>query len=422
MITTIALTPGVTLRHCPDHRFKKSAMSIQLLRPMDADEAANNALLPAVLLRGTRAHPDLRWITWRLDELYGASVQTMVRRIGQIQTVGFYLSILDDRFALDGEAVLAGGVDFLRELLLEPLTEGEAFVPQIVESEKRNLISAIESELNDKRAYAASQMLRKMCQGDSFGLSRLGQPEQVAAITPESLYAHYRMILRRSPVEIFYVGSQTVQQVTQLVMPLAKHLGAEAQTMPQQCPLVPQTQAGEWFETMDLSQGKLSMGFTTPITNRHEDFVAMQVFNALYGGGITSKLFSQVRERMGLCYDASSGYYSTKGIVTVSCGIDEAQYVRAKDEILHQLALCAQGQITQQEIEGAKAAVISSLRATPDSPGALEGYYATAAISGTELDIPEYIRRVEQVTIQDVARCAGTVKLHTVYFLKGETP
>ncbi len=108
MITTIALTPGVTLRHCLDHRFKKSAMSIQLLRPMDADEAANNALLPAVLLRGTRAHPDLRWITWRLDELYGASVQTMVRRIGQIQTVGFYLSILDDRFAMDGEAVLAG--------------------------------------------------------------------------------------------------------------------------------------------------------------------------------------------------------------------------------------------------------------------------------------------------------------------------
>ena len=68
MIQTISLSEGVVLRHCPDGRFKKGAISIQFLRPMCIEEASLNALLPAVLLRGSRTCPDLREITWRLDD------------------------------------------------------------------------------------------------------------------------------------------------------------------------------------------------------------------------------------------------------------------------------------------------------------------------------------------------------------------
>lgn len=420
MIQTIELSPGVVLRHCPDKRFKKCALSIQLLRPMCSEEAALNALLPAVLLRGTVKHPDLRTITWRLDELYGASANTMVRRIGDVQTVGFYMSIMEDRFALEETGVLAPAADFLRELMLEPVTVDGAFEPEFVDSEKKNLISAIESELNDKRAYAAAQMLRRMCAGDSFAVPRLGTVEEVAAITPQSLYAHYRKILVESPIEIFYVGAAEADDVAKLLTPFAEALAKNAQSLPAQTAFTPSVEPSEVFETMDVNQGKLSMGFTTPITNRHPDFAAMQVFNALYGAGMTSKLFVHVREKLSLCYYASSGYYSSKGILTVSSGIDEENYETAKAEILRQLRLCAEGDISEQELSAAKSAIISSLRSTPDSPGSLEGFYATAAVSGLALDIPEYIAAVEAVTAEDVARCAGTVKPHTVYFLKGE--
>ena len=419
MIQTIQLSPGVVLRHCTDKRFKKCALSIQLLRPMYEAEAALNALLPAVLLRGTRNNPDLRSITWRLDELYGASVNTMVRRVGDIQTVGFYLSMMEDRFALDDAGVLAPGAAFLRELMTEPVTTPRGFDPEFVESEKRNLISAIESELNDKRAYTSSQMIRRMCLGDSFGVPRLGRAEDVAAATPETLYAHYRKILRESPVELFYVGAGDPETVARLLEPLARELGGNAGAVPEQTAFSPVAEPGEFFEEMDVNQGKLSMGFTTPVTNRHEDFAAMQVLNALYGAGMTSKLFVNVREKLSLCYYANSGYYGSKGIFTVSSGIDEGNYATAKAEILRQLQLCAQGEITEQEMTAAKNAIISSLRATPDSPGSLEGYYATSAISGMNLDIPEYIAAVERVEVSDVARCAAGVKLHTVYFLKG---
>ena len=135
---------------------------------------------------------------------------------------------------------------------------------------------------------------------------------------------------------------------------------------------------------------------------------------------MTSKLFMNVREKLSLCYYAGSGYYGSKGIVTVSSGIDECNYETAKGEILRQLELPAAGELTEGELSAAKQAIISGLRSVPDAPGALENFYGTAAISGMRYDLPAYIEAVRAVTARDVARCAGTVKLHTVFFLKGE--
>ena len=97
MIETVEILPGVTLRCYTDSRFKQGCLSFQLVRPMVAEEAALNALLPAVLLRGCRKYPDMRAITGRLDELYGASVGALVRRVGDYQTTGLHCGFMEDR-------------------------------------------------------------------------------------------------------------------------------------------------------------------------------------------------------------------------------------------------------------------------------------------------------------------------------------
>ena len=420
MIQTIQLTPGVVLRHCPDKRFKTAIVSIQFLRPMCPEEAALNALLSSVLLRGSINYPDMRAITMCQDELYGASVPPLLRRIGDIQTVGLFCGFLEDRFALPGDAVMAPALELLRELLLEPKLVDGCFDPEYVESEKRNLIADIESELNDKRAYAANQMLRSMCAGDSFAVPIRGTVEDARAITPRSLYEHYQKVLHTSPVEIFYVGSAPAEQVAACLMPLAARVALEPMPLPVQAPLRLTAPAREFSETMDVNQGKLAMGFTTCVDYWHPDHIAMQVFNAVYGAGMTSKLFVNVREKLSLCYYAGSGYYGSKGLLTVSSGIDECNYETAKAEILRQLELTAAGQITEAELSAAKSAIISGLRSVPDSPRAMESFYGTLYLCGRSDDLSERIAAVEAVTIEDVARCAGTVQLHTVFFLKGE--
>ena len=161
MYQTLQLMPGVTLRFVEADKFKQGCLSIQFLRPMCQQEASVNALIPSILLRGTVRRPNLRAITQHLDDLYGASVGEMVRRVGDYQAVGLYFSFIEDRFALAGDQVLEPILEFAKELLLEPLLVDGGFNPEFVASEKRNLIANIESQLNDKRAYAAAQLMKK---------------------------------------------------------------------------------------------------------------------------------------------------------------------------------------------------------------------------------------------------------------------
>ena len=418
MIETFELLPGITLRCFPDARFKHGCLSLQMIRPMRREEAALNALIPAVLLRGCVSAPDLRDITLRLDDLYGASVGALVRRVGDYQTTGLHCSFVSDRYAMEGDAILAPMVEFLGQLLLRPVLENGVFRRDYVESEKKNLIATMESQLNDKRAYAGSQLRKTMCKEDSFGIPRLGEPEQVRIITPEAAHEHYRRLLRESPVQLFYVGQAEPARVAQLLKPLFETFERDYVNLPAQTPFCG-APIGEHIETMDVAQGKLAMGFVTPITIRDPEFAAMQVCNTVFGGGMTSKLFTNVRETMSLCYDISSGYHGSKGILAVSAGIDSDKMELVRDAVLAQLDACRQGQITEEELTNAKQAVCNSLRSVHDSPGAIENYYATGALSGLGMTPAAYIRQVEQVTLEQVTGAAKSLELNTVYFLKG---
>ena len=419
-IEIIELSPNVTLRCFRDTRFKQGCLSFQLVGQMTAQDAAWRALLPSVLLRGTGRCPDLRTITQRLDTLYGASVSPLVRRVGDCQTTGLYCSFMDDRFALPGDRVLDPMTEFLGELLLDSPVEQEGFLPAFVESEKSNLISTIECERNDKRLYAQNRLLERMCAPDSFGLPRLGRPEQIRAIEPITLRRSYLDALQTNPIHIFYVGSAPAEEVARLLAPIARGLSKKSVPVPPQSGL--KTGApGELTEEMDVTQGKLCMGFTTPITNRTEEFAAMQVLNVLFGGGMTSKLFQNIREKLSLCYSIGSVYYSVKGVVTVSAGIDFDRKDCVREEILHQLDACCRGHISQTELTAAREALCSSLRATHDSPGSIEGYYATAALSGLGMTPEQYMHAVEAVKKEQVVSCARQMELHTTYFLRGES-
>ena len=343
-----------------------------------------------------------------------------MRRVGDYQTTGLYCGFMDDRFALPGDRVLAPMLRFLEEILLDFPTEGEGFLPAFVEGEKKNLISTIDSELNDKRTYAMGKLLKTMCRGDSFGLPRLGEPEDVAAIDPAGLLTHYRKILRESRIEIFYVGSAPAEKVAEYLSPLVSRLGGREGLLPPQTPFHP-CPGQDVTETMEVSQGKLCMGFVTPIVNRDKEFPAMQVFNTVFGAGMTSKLFLNVREAMSLCYSIGSSYYGAKGILTVWAGIDFDKEQLTRDEVLRQLDACRRGEITREELTAGKEALLSSLRATSDSPGAIEGYYATAHLSGLNMAPERYMEVVEKVSLADVVAAAQTVTLHSTYFLKGES-
>jgi predicted Zn-dependent peptidase len=176
---------------------------------------------------------------------------------------------------------------------------------------------------------------------------------------------------------------------------------------------------GEYTEQMDVTQGKLAMGFVTPIWDDDERVMALRLLNIIFGAGMTSKLFMNVREKLSLCYDIGSSFNSAKGLLTVNAGIDCDKVELTRQEVMNQLAACQNGAITAEELEAAKQYMISSLRAVYDSTGAIEYFYSMENLSVRPMTPEQNIAAVERTTLDDVVAAAKTLRLHTVYFLEG---
>ena len=169
-------------------------------------------------------------------------------------------------------------------------------------------------------------------------------------------------------------------------------------------------------ETMDVTQGKLAMGYRCS----SDDYPAMVLANLIFGGTSNSKLFLNVRERLSLCYYASSSYARSKNILTVSSGVETADFERAEAEIGRQLQAVQQGDWEDWEQEGALQAIRASLLSLSDSQGALENFYLGQIAAGGEETPEELAAALEQVTKERIVAAAQTVKPDTVYFLSGK--
>jgi len=417
------LFPGVWLRTVHTDKFKSAYLSLTLMTQLNRENASANALLPRVLRRGTMVHPDMESLSATLDELYGGAVEPVVRKKGESQCVGFLASFLDNAYALNGEDILSGAAELLGEMLLNPLTRDGVFDPDYVEGEKANLIDELRGQINDKRIYATRRLTQLMCREESFGADKLGQEDKVAAITPESLWARYQKLLSSAQIEVYYSGSADPERVREIMERVFSNLPVSQEREEPECEvrIHAEQEPNVIEEVMDVNQGKLAMGWRTGgITVWEEECPALVLCSAVFGGTSMSKLFMNVRERLSLCYYASSALEKQKGLMIVSSGIEFQNYETAKREILAQLEDVKAGKITDDELEGARRILINQYRSIEDEQGRMEEYWLGQAAAGTEDDPGTLAARLETVTGEQIAQVARKLELDTVYFLKGK--
>ena len=298
------LFPGVWLRTVHTNKFKSAYLSVTLLAPLEPETAAANALIPSVLRRGTAAHPDMESLSAALDELYGGAIEPAVRRKGETQCVGFVASFLDDAYALNGEKILESAAALLGELLLRPYTQDGIFCPDYTAGERANLIDRIRGQINDKRSYATHRLIQLMCGEEAFGTDKLGDETTAAAITPAALWQRYQELLRTAAVEVYYCGSAQPERVEAALSSALSGLPVnEARVVPDcEVRIHAGTQPRVVEEALDVTQGKLAMGFRTGgITCWEEEYPALAMCSAVFGGTTLSKLFLNVREKLSLC-------------------------------------------------------------------------------------------------------------------------
>ncbi len=418
------LMPGVTLTSVQTNKFKTSSIAMTFLEPLSKDTAAANALLPAILRRGSAQHPDMLSLSAALDDLYGGAIEPMVRKKGETQCIGFLGSFLDDAYIPEESNILEAAAALMGELLLQPAGEAGQFVPDYLESERENLIQRIQSRINDKQQYANYRLIQTMFANEPYGVDKLGEEAQAQAIDNKSLWQRYQELLHTAPIQLYYCGSAASERVEAAMKQALSALpqNARQKTAPVEVTTNPCPETPRYFEDhMDITQGKLAMGFRLPQPcTTPETAATLMVFNAIYGGSTNSKLFLHVRERLSLCYYASTATERHKGIVLLTSGIAFEQYDKAKDEILAQLDDCRKGKISAEDLESARRFVINHLRITDDAQSRLEDFWLAQAVAGRE-DAPTALAQAAAaVSLTDIQQLSQALCLDSIYFLQGK--
>lgn len=410
--------PG--FRVCSYHtdRFKTGILSVNLVVPL-AGNVAEKSLLPSLLCASCAEYPDLLSLNRKLAELYGAELTPSASKHGENLVLRITMTMIGDRFALDGESISVECARLLCKALFEPNVENGAFRPDEVAREKRIRLDRIEALKSSKRAWAQKQMLELMCADEAYSLSVLGEEEDIPALTPEQLYASWQDLLKTAFVQLQVVGDLEVEPITALFREYFdrvedRHV-VRGETVV--IPFAKTVKRGE--EEQDIAQSKLVMGFRCGMHEPFENYAAMRTFTDLFGGGTYSRLFMNVREKQSLCYYCAARLTAAKGILTVQSGVETENAERAEKEILKQLDEMKAGGVTAEDLEKSKRSMEDFFLSVFDTPEELDGWLFSQ-VTDDEFQTPEdLVADMKEVTVEQVIEMANNISLDTVFLLKG---
>lgn len=409
---------GLRIHVLATDKFKTTMVALNVLSPLKAETVTLDSLVPAVLQRGTRSLPSVKALTERLDDLYGASLDSAMFKIGERHVAQFGLEVPNEKYLAHAPALLDEGIQLLADVLLDPALDDGVFRRSFVDLEKEALRKRIESLFNNKGRYASMRCVEAMCAEEDYRLYSYGRIEDLPGIDARRLTDHYRKWLETSPMDVYVVGDVDPDQVESL---LRRRLALPRRRVEILPATVVKAKAGtprEIVDRFDVNQGQLVMGFRTPVTFGSADYPRMVVYNGVLGGYAHSKLFVNVREKASLAYSAFSRYESHKGFLMIQAGINIENHDQALAIIREQLEAIARGEVCAEELFQTKEMLKNDYREMADSAGAMAHYAYVQGLEHSERPVEELLAEIEQVGVEDLQAMAALLSLDTVYFLR----
>lgn len=405
---------GAALKSLADPRFKTMRVSVNMLVPLTEKTAAAYALLPSLVSRATQQYPDYTALNCRLSELYGASLNSCVRKYGGWQSVGLSVSGIANRYAFGGEDMLEELSKLLFSVIFSPLKDADGLFPQEgFEQEKRQLLEMKDAEYNDKMTYSHQRCEEILFQGQQAGINRCGSRQNIEALRREDLPALWEELLRTARFEIFALGD--CDPDPGLFQEKFGSMGSAS--VLDRVPYAEPQKVRRVTEEQPLSQSKLSMAFR--LDTKPEERMLFQLMSAVLGGTPSSKLFQNVREKMSLCYYCSSSFSSVSGALFVESGVETANLEKTEEAVLAQLKALQQGDVSEEELTFAKLALCNALHSVGDSLGAVENWYLARAFDESAQSPEQAAEQLMGYKREDVVEAANRLYLDTVYRLKG---
>ncbi|MBQ7788879.1 MAG: insulinase family protein [Clostridia bacterium] len=415
----IEIAKGVKLNYINTDKFKTNYVSFNFVAPLTKEDAHYNAMLPLIMMRACEKYPSQAEINKRLQYLYSGDIGARNDAFGEYQIFGMKVNMLNNRFTPDTDVTIET-IDLLCQMIFKPYLVNGVFDKEFTNGEKINLIDTIEAEINNKGKYAIKRLMSEMCKDEVYGISNYGSVEDVEKITSESLYDAYQRALKTYNIEIYVVGDCDIDAVCQKFKENFDTI-ERAPIEVERTPIVEKaTSIKEVVDIENVQQGKLVLGFRTGYDYKENKYHLLQLFNEIYGGSPTAKLFMNVREKMSLCYYCRSMVNQRTGIMLVSSGVEAKNKEIAQNAIVEQLDMIKNGEITDEEFINAKKSIKNGYMSIYDSAEAMETWVFLRSLCDIITTPKDECEKIAKTTIKEIEEIANRITLDTVYFLKGE--
>lgn len=413
---------GVKLHTIKTENFKTNLYAVFIATPLKRENVTLNALLTAVLRRGTKNMQSQDIISRKLEEMYGAGFDCGIEKTGDNHIIKFYLEAISEDFLPEKEELTQKCLDILFDIIFNPLIENNSFKQEYVQGEKQNLKQIIESKIDNKAKYSLDRCIEEMFKGEPYGLYKYGYVEDLEKITSQDLYEYYKKLIEECKIDIFCSGTiedeiikkyvQENKQIQQLKERTPKYVVNNEKTEK-----IEKSETKTIQDSMQVNQGKLVIGLSVN-SNEENSRYTTSVYNAILGGGANSKLFQNVREKESLAYTASSNYVRQKNSIFIRCGIEIDNYEKALQTIKNQIEDMKNGKFSEKDIENAKNLIIESVKSIPSEQDTEITYYYGQELANTFVDIEQYINKIEQQSKQQIVELSNKIQINTIYFLK----
>lgn len=411
---------GIKLHTIKTEKFKTNLIAIMLTTKLNRENVTKNALIPAVLRRGTKNLTTQEEINKKLEEMYGASLDCGLDKTGDNQVLKFYIETVNDEFLpQEAENMLKTSLEKIFEFVFNPYLENGCFKKEYVEQEKENIKQIIDGKIDNKARYSLDRCIEEMYKDKPYGLYKYGYVEDMKNINEKNLYEYYQQLINECKIDIFVSGiiDEETENIIKNNENIIKLKDREPQYNEPKIIAKRTEKENDVQESMDVTQGKLIIGMDLDIDDDNLRFDVM-IYNSIFGGSANSKLFQNVREKASLAYTASSSYYRFKNNIFINCGIEIKNYEKALEIIKQQIEDMKKGDFTDEEVENAKKGIIASIKTIDDEQDTEITYFFSQELSKSKCNIEQYMQRISEVTKDKVVDVANKVSINTVYFLK----
>lgn len=412
---------GITIHTIKTNKFKTNLFAIFLTTKLDRKTVTENALLTAVLRRGTKNLPTQEDISKQLENMYGASFDCGVEKTGDNHVLKFYLESINNEFLPTQENLSKECMDILFDIVFNPYEENGCFKQEYIDGEKENLKQIIQGKIDNKAKYAFDRCVEEMYKDEPYGAYKYGYIEDLDKIDSKNLYEYYLKLIKNVKIDIFVSGdieNDVISEITDNeIIEKLEERDANYNINKENDEKEKVDEPKVVTESMQITQGKLILGLDV-LDNKKESKFATSVYNVILGGSANSKMFQNVREKASLAYSAGSNYLRQKDNVFIKCGIDIPNYEKALEIIKEQLEQMKNGDFTEEDIQNAKTLIEASVGSIPESQDSEITYYFAQELSDEFVSIEDYIKKINNVSKDEIVDIANKIKINTIYFLK----